>query len=172
MSATLVSPGYTSDRLRPIVHRILDGNMLCSMATTMEDGTPHIHNAFFCFDDDLNLYFLSHPTTNHARNIGRRSQMAVGVCHGGQPWGQSHSGLQFVGHCEPATGEIERTARHQYGVRFPLYLEFVNKSLTGAGLKPSFFELRYYVFRPSSVKVLAEADFGDEVLVTADVETA
>ncbi len=172
MSATLVSPGYASDRLELIVHRILDGNMLCSMATTMEDGTPHIHNAFFCFDDNLNLYFLSHATSDHARNIGRRSDMAVAVCHGGQPWGQSHAGLQFAGHGEPATGELERTARNEYGARFPLYIEFANKSLDDAGLKPSFFELRFYVFRPSRVKILAEADFGDEVLVTAGVQTA
>ena len=172
MSATLVSPGYTSDRLQAVVHRILDGNMLCSMATTMEDGTPHIHNAFFCYDDNLNLYSLSQPTSNHARNIARQSAMAVGVCHGGQPWGQSQAGLQFVGHGQPATGEVEQAARRLYGVRFPLYVEFANKSLTGAGLKLSFFELRFYVFRPSSVKILAESEFGDEVLVTAGVQTA
>ncbi len=172
MSVTLVSPGYPSDRLEAVVRRILDGNMLCSMATTMDDGTPHIHQAFFCCDDELNLYFLSLPGADHSRNLARRSDMAVGVCNGGQPWGQSQAGLQFVGRCELATGDVERAARDLYSARFPLYVEFVTKNLTDAGLKPSFFELRFYVFRPSSVKILAESEFGDEVLVTAGVQTA
>jgi uncharacterized protein YhbP (UPF0306 family) len=174
MSIRLVSPAYDPDRLHGVATRILAANMLCSMATTGEHGEAHIHTAFFCYDDDLALHFLSHPASVHARNIGRSPRIAVAVFAGQQAWGAAHVGLQLFGRCEQATGNAESAVRERYAARFPLYDEFISGRLTEGGPKPgaSFFDLRFYTFRPEAVKILDELEFGDEVLVSATVEPA
>lgn len=172
MGVTLASSSQSSDRIYGVVRRILEANLLCSIATTSEDGAPHINNAYYAYDDNLNLYFLSHPDSTHARNICRSGKAAVAVCDGRQPWGQTQAGLQLEGRGKPAAGDAQDCARRRYGGRFLLYTEFVEKRLTEAGLKPAFFELQFYVFRPASVKILAETDFGDEVYVTARVNAS
>ena len=171
MGVTLISDDRSSRQLYTVVRRILDGNMICAMATTMESGVTHINNAFFCFDHDLALYFLSHPASDHARNIQRTGDLAVAVCDGSQPWGQQQAGLQFAGLAEAAAGPVEQTARQCYSARFPLYTEFIERRLHAGAAKPSFFHLRFYAFRPASLRIMAEADFGDEVLVDAQVST-
>jgi uncharacterized protein YhbP (UPF0306 family) len=169
MSLTLVHPTYPPERLWQVVHRIVNGNMLCAMATTGEDGEPHVNTAFFSFDDDLTLYFLSHPDSSHARNIRRSSALAVAVFDDLQPWGAQQTGLQLFGRAEPATSVLEQAARQNYGVRFPLYTEFVEGRLEEGAPKPSFFELRFLAFRPSRIKIMSEVDFGDDVIVPATV---
>lgn len=169
MAVNLVSDGRSSRELYTVVRRILDGNMLCAMASSGEAGGVHINNAFFGFDDGLTIYFLSHPASEHARNIQRAGDLAVAVCDSAQPWGQQHAGLQLFGRAEPAAAAVAETARRCYGARFPLFTDFVEKRLAEGAAKPSFFDLKFYVFRPARIRVMAEADFGDEVLVDVQV---
>jgi uncharacterized protein YhbP (UPF0306 family) len=170
MSAILVNPEYPSERLHQVVARILKANMLCSMATRGDREQPHIHAAFFCFSDELALYFLSHPGAAHSRHLLRAREMAVAVFDGLQPWGAAHKGLQLFGRCALAEGAEEARARELYAARFPLYVDFTHRSTEGGPTPAStFFELRFYAFRPDRVKILDEDEFGDEVLVTAEV---
>jgi uncharacterized protein YhbP (UPF0306 family) len=171
MGVTLSNPSYAGDLLKDVVRRILDGNMLCAMASA-DGGAPHIITAFFAYDDDLNLYTLGHPDSTHSRNLTRSSGMAVAVYDSGQPWGSDHAGLQLFGTGSLAHGEAERTARSRYANRFPLYLEFAERRLQEGSPAPasSFPDFRFYVFEPARVKILAERDFGDEVVVDATCE--
>jgi uncharacterized protein YhbP (UPF0306 family) len=170
MSAILVSPDYSSERLHQVVAHILQGNMLCSMATRGEREQPHIHAAFFAFSDELALYFLSHPDSVHCRNLARAPDMAVSVFDGRQPWGAAHQGLQLFGRCARATGPDEDRGRELYAARFPLYVDFARRPAEGGGTTASsFLQRRFYAFTPDRVKILDEDEFGDEVLVMAEV---
>ncbi len=172
MGVTVSNPKYSATRLTDVVRRILDGNMLCAMASCSETGAPHVITAFFAYDADLNLYSLGHPDSLHCRSLLTRPEMAVAVYDGRQPWGFDHSGLQLFGKGYPAEGGQERAAREHYAERFPLFVEFSERRLTEGGPAPSssFFHLRFYVFEPSSAKILAETEFGDEVVVNATFE--
>ncbi len=159
MSVTLAAPGYTSERLRGSVGRILSSNALCSMATRGAESAVHINTAFFCFSDDLALYFLSEPASVHCRNVSRSPGTAIAVFDSHHRWGAAHEGLQLFGECRPATGAAEREARDLYSIRFPSYPE----------LQARLSHLRFYGFTPATIKILDESEFGEEVLVTADV---
>jgi uncharacterized protein YhbP (UPF0306 family) len=170
MAVKLNNPVHGHDRLERSVAGILRTNLLCSMATVCESGTPHIHTAFFAFDDDFTFYFLSHPDSAHGRNLARRPELAVSVFNGKQPWGGAHQGLQLFGRCELASGELEHVARRVYRDRFPLYDEFATgKAEGGPGPDSSFFQYKFFRFTPTSLKLLDELEFGDEQLIVADV---
>jgi uncharacterized protein YhbP (UPF0306 family) len=173
MTARLTNDVHPHDRIERAVAGILRTNLLCSMATTGDSGSPHIHTAFFAFDDDLALYFLSRPDSTHARNVARHPEMAVSIFNGKQPWGGAHQGLQLFGRCAQTSGDADAVARRVYRDRFPLYDEFVSGASDG-GPRPgsSFFQYRFFSFQPQTLKLLDELEFGDEQLVLAEVARA
>jgi uncharacterized protein YhbP (UPF0306 family) len=171
MKAKLVNPEHPHDRLAVIVSRILAANLLCTMSTTGPGGEPNIFVAFFSFDEELAFHFLSHPQSAHARNVALDPRMAVAVFDQRQPWGAAHVGLQLFGRCTPASDGGVKAVEGNYAARFPLYVDFSNRVDAEGQLKPHapFYDLRFYTFRPETVKILDEPDFGDQVLVTAAV---
>ncbi|HEV3469876.1 MAG TPA: pyridoxamine 5'-phosphate oxidase family protein [Pyrinomonadaceae bacterium] len=148
-----------SERLYNSVVRILASNMLCSMATYGEKGRVHINTAFFCFSDDLDFYFLSNPASVHCQNISRSPQAAVAIFDSRQLWGTPHRGLQLFGNSALAGGEGENEAHELYSIRFPAYAQFAERLS----------HLRFYSFTPTSVKILDEEEFGEEVFVVAEI---
>ena len=159
MSVTLVSPDYPSERLYNSVARLLADNKLCSIATQRENGEVHINTAFFAFGDDLDLYFLSNPASVHCQNLIRSRQVAIAVFDSHQVWGTAHRGLQLFGICTLAADIEEKIARELYSSRFPPYVE----------LRDRLSHLRFYSFTTTAVKVLDEDEFGEEVIVSAEV---
>lgn len=85
-----------------------------TLATVGPDGLPHAAALFYAFDDDLNLIFLSDPSTRHARHIGARAPVAVTIQADGQAW-QHITGLQLHGVATLA----DETARIRYLARYP-----------------------------------------------------
>lgn len=162
MAVTMYALGYDSDRLYASMARILEANALCSMATRSEAGVIHLNTAYFCFNRDLSLYFLSHPGSLHCRNLIRVPQMAVAVAAGDQLWGDPHAGLQLNGRGEPAESDAEHEARDLYHRRFPRYRELPHRSASS----PS---LRFYRFEPERVQILDEWEFGEEVFISASI---
>ena|SRR5688572_9670801 len=54
-----------------------------AMATVNEDGSPHNTPYFFMYDDSLmHLYWGSHPSSQHSRNIERTGQIFVALYDG------------------------------------------------------------------------------------------
>jgi len=169
MGMTLLSVGFSGTRVYDSVARILASNPLCSMATLGEKEAVHINTAFFCFSDDLDLYFLSDPGSAHCQNIRRSPRMAIAVFDSHQVWGSPHQGLQLFGSCVSAKGKAEALARELYTRRFPLFAKFADRPSVADRAGSSFLLLRFYAFVPTAVKILDEEEFGDEVFVTAEV---
>ena len=63
--ARILAAGLTEPRLRGSVFRILRESVLCSIATVTEKNRAHIHTAYFCYSEERELYFLSHPSALH-----------------------------------------------------------------------------------------------------------
>ena len=169
MSTTVYAHGYDSDRLDASVARILAANPLCSMATRNEAGRVHINTAFFCFDRDLVLYFLSHPESVHGRNLSRVPQVAIAVFDSHQLWGDPHTGLQLFGTGALADPDASSQARQLYAARFPRYQEVLLAPSDGQPSSSTFRGLKFHRFVPQRVQILDEWEFGEEVFIAATV---
>lgn len=173
MAIRLINPHHPTEKLDDSITHLLNVNMLCDVATVNENGTPHINTAFFAYDEDWTLCFLSDPDSIHARNIARKPDVAVSIYDGRQIWGGAHTGLQIFGTCERLTGDAEAKAREMYAQRFLLYADFAaGKAPGGDGGESPFAKYVFYGVTPSLVKVLDELAFGDEVVARTEVKSA
>jgi uncharacterized protein YhbP (UPF0306 family) len=166
MSIRVDPNGFSQERVHRSVFSILRGNVLCSIATVTEENKAHINTAYFCYSDDLELYFLSDPGSLHCRNLSTNSSMAVTVFRSSQRWGGPDEGLQLFGTCTQARGPQATKAQRLYRERFPAYAEWV------AGLRDERVgrDYRFFRFLTDRLKVLDEKKFGDAVFVTAAVK--
>ena len=85
----------TNALTREIVLRFLATHKLMAVATFGD--FPWIASVYYTFDQDLNLYFLSSPTTLHAKHILRNSQVAVAIADSHQSINETKRGLQLFG---------------------------------------------------------------------------
>ena len=144
---------------------ILQDNVLCSMATVTPDHRAHINTAYYCYSDELELYFLSHPSSHHCRNLSANPSMALTVFSSAQKWGGQDRGLQLFGTCAPAGESQAIKAEELYGRRFPAFSKWKKD------LAPDDFgrEYRFYQFLASEVKVFDERNLGGGLFVLASV---
>ena len=145
------------------VFRILQANLLCSIATVTTTGQAHINTAYFSYSDDLELVFLSHPASLHCRNISANSSMAMAVFSSAQKWGGPDQGLQFFGTCHPASESSP--AQEGYANRFPGYWTWYKE----LGAEDPGREYRLYRFLPTQVKVFDETSLGGGLFVQANI---
>ncbi len=157
---------YPSDRLSKSVFSILEAVKLCSIATVGPDNEGHINAAYFCYTDGLDIYFVSDPATKHCKNIAQSSKIALAVFDTNQPWGEPIRGLQLFGGCHLAGTMESAKALKAHAARFHAYEEYI-KALNPLERDKS--PYKFYVFRPASVKVLDEPEFGEETFVIAEV---
>lgn len=157
--------GLSERRVRRSVFHILKNNVLCSMATLTGANHAHINTAYFCYSDELELYFLSHPNALHCRNLFTNSSMGMTIFSSSQRWGGSDRGLQLFGICSQTRGPQARFAEELYRKRFAAYARWK------ASLKKSDAarEYRFYRFVVRKLKILDEKEFGGGVFVYATV---
>lgn len=157
MGIRIVEKRFSDGQVKKSIFRILQSNVLCSMSTVTRGNRAHINIAYFCYSPDLELYFLSYPTSLHCRNLRANSSMAISVFSSSQKWGNPDRGLQLFGTCREARGLVAKEAERLYLRRFSGY-----KSLA-----PELRGCRFYRFLPGEVKVLDEREFGGGVFVLA-----
>lgn len=161
-----ISSGRLSDELlAERIFRVLQDNVLCSMATITAGNRAHINTGYFCYSRELDLYFLSHPGSMHCRNLASNSSMAVTIFSSAQDWRRPGRGLQLFGNCNLATGPEEREGERLYAERFPAYPDWrANLKDTDLAL-----QYRFYRFVAANLKLLDEEEFGDGVFLRAAI---
>ncbi len=80
---------------RKRVLEFLKDNKLMSLATFGK--FPWIATVYYTFDQDLNLYFLSSPSTLHCQQIAKNNQVAVAIADSRQDINSPKRGLQLWG---------------------------------------------------------------------------
>lgn len=158
---------FSEGRVKGSILRILRGNVLCSMSTVAGGHRAHINTAYFCYSEDLELYFLSDPSSVHCRNLSTNSSMAMTVFSSSQKWGGPDRGMQLFGTCSELRERQATKAEQLYTKRFPSYGEWMAGLSKNDQLRA--FRYRFYRFLPRKVKVLDEAKFGGAVFVIAAV---
>ena len=73
-------------------------NKLMSVATFGD--FPWIASVYYTFDNDLNVYFLSSPTTLHCKQIEINNKVAISIADSDQDIGALKRGLQISGIAE------------------------------------------------------------------------
>lgn len=167
MAIRLVHPDYTSEKLIEVVTNILNSTEIFSMATANRKGTNHIYAAYFCFNDDLDLYSVSDISTTHAKNIADVPEVAVSVFDSHQPWESSHRGLQLFGKCRQASLLESARALKYHSQRFHAYAEYIS------ALNPFDRErspYKFFIFQPDRIKLFDETEFGEETFVLAELQ--
>ena len=157
---------YVAGRVARSVTRILDSTSLGSLATATAQQGAHVNTVYFCWTEDLEIFFLSDPGTVHGRNLAERPDAAMAVYSTRQGWGDDHTGLQLFGECSLAEGHLGATAERGYAERFPEYRAWY-RQLKDA--ERHAFAGRFYIFKPAKLKMLDESEFGEEVIVEARV---
>lgn len=158
--------GLSEPGIRRSLFRILKENALCSIATVSGKNRAHINTAYFCYSDDLELYFLSHPNSLHCRNLARSSFIGMTISFSSQPWGSPGRGVQLFGRCRQATGLHRRRAERLYAKRFPAYRSWRATVKNGdAGS-----DYRFYRVVVRTLKILDEQALGDAMFVSATVK--
>lgn len=160
----------SEEPVRRSVFRILRENVLCSMATLGPGNRAHINTAYFCYSPDLEICFLSDPSSQHCRNVARKPSMAITVFRSSQVWNNSDRGLQLFGTCRETKGRHVDRAERLYGKRFPIYAKLMGgKAAAQRRQAVQLRSYRFYRFVPREVKILDEPTFGGSVFVAAAV---
>jgi uncharacterized protein YhbP (UPF0306 family) len=148
---------YGQKRMTETALSLLDASTLCAISTISPRGRPHINTAYFAWDTDLRVVWLSDPGAQHSRNIGVAQAASVAVYDSNQTWGGPDRGIQLFGSAVRAIGRSAQEAQRTYAGRFP---EFDAED---------FADYRFYVLRPRLVKLFDEQALGSGVFVTAKV---
>jgi hypothetical protein len=108
----------------------LRAHTVLTLAVTNSDGTPYAAALFYAVDEDLLLYVLTDPATQHGRAMLACDAVAGTIQADGQPW-ESITGVQFRGRCRPLSGEKQAKASKIYTAKFR-FLRQENPTLSSA----------------------------------------
>lgn len=92
----------TSVLTKEILLQFLAKHKLMAVATS--DDFPWIASVYYSYDNDLNLYFLSSPSTLHARQILKNPKVAVAITDSHQEINDTKRGLQLSGVAHQISG--------------------------------------------------------------------
>ncbi len=87
---------------KELVLKFLSHHKLMTIATFGE--FPWIASAYYTFDQDLNLYFLSDPSTLHVKQILRNPKVSVAISDSHQDINKDKRGLQSFGIAKQISG--------------------------------------------------------------------
>lgn len=126
-----------------------------TLATVGPHGQPQAAAVFFAADDQLNLFFLSSPSSRHSLNLQHDSRAAATVQADGQEWQTIH-GLQIEGTVSQIEGpELLARATRTFAGRH----EFLRGLLGLAADEPAALQgplasSRFYVLRPAWIRLI------------------
>jgi len=162
LSLTYSHPKHSDAALNESIQSILEANELMGMAT-VRGSEAYVNTAYFAFNDQLDIFLLCEPTTQHSQNLIGNASMAATIFDSHQPWTADKRGLQLFGKCQMATGVVLGEAVGRYLKRFVGLKQWVSSPddiLRGA------INSKFYVMRVNSLKLFDEPRFGKEQFIT------
>jgi uncharacterized protein YhbP (UPF0306 family) len=148
---------FAAARISRTARTLLDSSTLCAIATAASGGRAHINTAYFASSPEFELVWLSDPGAIHSRNIRVNGTVAVAVYDSNQEWGSPDRGIQLFGTAREVHGASADDAESLYAERF-------------TDFRPTeFAAYRFYLFRPSRLKLFDEQELGAGIFVTARI---
>lgn len=147
-----------TSRLAASAHDLLEASTLCAIATVDRRGRSYINTAYFAWNRDFQIVWLSEPRAQHSKNLAAHDSAAIAVFDSAQTWGNPDRGIQLFGRAHALTADDD--ARELYTARFP---RFADANL-GA--------YRFYRFRAERLKLFDETNLGGGTFVSASLDRA
>ena len=120
---------------------------------TQDDGGIWVADVIFIHDDDLNMYWMSHPECRHSKAISGNIRVA-GTITTSTKGGEPNFGIQFEGTAEKIEG-----ARHDLTVK-----HFSKRGRPAPSETEDVLEGdSWYKFTPSKIRLIDEQNFGYDV---------
>ena len=145
-------------RLAALAADLLDASTLCAIATVDRRGQAHVHTAYFAWNHELELVWLSEPGAQHSMNLVVGSSAAVAVFDSTQVLGNPDRGIQLFGRAQAVDGPAAEAASSLYATRFAGF----DHAETAA--------YRFYRFRARRLKLFDESALGLGTFVTARLD--
>lgn len=145
-------------RIAALAASLLEASTLCAIATVDGRGRAHVNSAYFAWNRDFDLVWLSEPGAKHSRNLRATGSAAVAVFDSTQTWGNADRGIQLFGHAHALSGADVHAARSLYATRFPRFDD---------AEMPAY---RFYLFRAERLKLFDERALGGGTFVTARLD--
>jgi uncharacterized protein YhbP (UPF0306 family) len=146
-------------RIERAVFELFDASTLCAISTVSPRTTAHVNTAYFAWNREFDIFWLSDPAAGHSRNIRARPNTAIAVYDSHQVWGKPDRGIQLFGSARQLPKNDNAHAESLYAARFPRYAT------------PNLRAYRFYHFRPDRLKVFDEPALGAGVFVTATIRS-
>ena len=136
------------------VFEFLETQKLMVVATY---GThPWIASVFYSFDKDLNIYFISTPSTIHGRQMEKNKKVAAAIVDSHQKPSDVKRGLQIYGVVERVSG----INKINYAIR--LWKDFLNiqrPDISLENMKKGLYKGRMYKLTPKKIKLFDQEKF-------------
>lgn len=126
------------------------------MAVATYGDHPWIASVYYTFDNDLNLFFLSSPTTLHCKMISQNNKVAVSIADSTQDIKALKRGLQIYGVATQISGSAK--IKHTLDL-WKRSLKVVNNELTYANMVKHVIKGRMYKITPKKIKLFDQALF-------------
>jgi uncharacterized protein YhbP (UPF0306 family) len=121
--------------LTELAKSIIEQNEYISLATVGEGNEPWVSMVAYAYDDKLNFYFLSLPSSNHIKNAQKHKKVAFSIYDSRQNFGYG-VGLQIEGTLEevpltsyPSVGKIYLGRKYPYGNVNNTFMEGIKQLL-------------------------------------------
>lgn len=158
---------HSASEVAASVTEILTGRDLLTLATYSPGSGPHANSAFFGFDEDLTLWFVSERTTRHSLNIATEPRVSASVFLDPPTYGEGLRGVQLEGTAREATADERHEALAVTQARFPAFAE-------APGVRDGFLDgtlpAAFYRIDVGNLVVLDEPRFGRRVYLQASVQ--
>ena len=127
---------------------------------------PWIASVYYSFDNNLNLFFLSSPTTFHCKQISENSKVAVAITNSNQSMSGYKKGLQIYGVAE----QISDVAKIKHALKlWKDNLGVKDDKLTHENMIMRVVSGRMYKITPKKIKFfnqeLFEVEDGEEPIL-------
>ncbi|GAA4868356.1 pyridoxamine 5'-phosphate oxidase family protein [Kitasatospora terrestris] len=148
---------WPAEELAKGVEGILSESMVLTLATAGPERGPHANLAFFAYDTDLVLYFVSERSTRHSLNLAEEARAAATVFLPPPVFGEQLRGIQLTGGAGEAWGRQAEAALEAYRSRYPGFAqdpEVRGQFLAGGGAAA------LYRFQVEELTAVDEPQFG------------
>ncbi|GAB2715821.1 pyridoxamine 5'-phosphate oxidase family protein [Kitasatospora kifunensis] len=148
---------WPAGELRKGVEGLLAESMVLTLATAGPEHGPHANLAFYAFDDDLVLYFVSERSTRHSLHLSEQARAAATVFLPPPVFGEQLRGVQLIGRAGEAWGHQAQAALTAYQGRYPSFAQdpqVRDQFLAGGGA------VALYRFQVEELTAVDEPHFG------------
>lgn len=117
---------------------------------------PWIASVFYSFDKELNIFFISSPTTLHGQQMKTNKMVAVAIADSHQKPSDVKKGLQIFGYIK----EISEVNKINYALRhWKNFLNIKRPDISFENMKKGLYKGRIYQLTPKKIKLFDQEKF-------------